>query len=157
MGTTLVSAADCKQAHSLALLTLSASFVAIVAVVGERGLKLSGGEKQRVAIARAILKDAPILLCDEATSALDSETEFDIMTNLKEIGASRTTLIIAHRLSTVQVRFRLAPVPNMPCSSLMRCHVFALSLRPVPMYLVPGCGLDCCAREGNCGRAGQSR
>jgi ATP-binding cassette subfamily B (MDR/TAP) protein 7 len=71
-------------------------------IVGERGLKLSGGEKQRVAIARAILKKAPILLCDEPTSSLDSETEYDIMLNLKEIGQNTTTIIIAHRLSTVQ-------------------------------------------------------
>jgi ABC-type transport system involved in Fe-S cluster assembly fused permease/ATPase subunit len=71
-------------------------------IVGERGLKLSGGEKQRVSIARAILKDAPIFLCDEPTSSLDSETESDIMNNLKEVGKTRTTLIIAHRLSTVQ-------------------------------------------------------
>jgi ABC-type multidrug transport system fused ATPase/permease subunit len=71
-------------------------------VVGERGLKLSGGEKQRVAIARAILKRAPILLCDEPTSSLDSETEWDIMQNLKEVGKNTTTIIIAHRLSTIQ-------------------------------------------------------
>jgi len=71
-------------------------------VVGERGLKLSGGEKQRVAIARAILKKAPILLCDEPTSSLDSHTEMDIMNNLKEIGKNNTTIIIAHRLSTIQ-------------------------------------------------------
>jgi ABC-type transport system involved in Fe-S cluster assembly, permease and ATPase components len=71
-------------------------------VVGERGLKLSGGEKQRVAIARAILKKAPILLCDEPTSSLDSHTEMDIMNNLKEIGKKNTTIIIAHRLSTIQ-------------------------------------------------------
>lgn len=71
-------------------------------IVGERGLKLSGGEKQRVAIARAILKKAPILLCDEPTSSLDGETEFDIMNNLKEIGKNTTTVIIAHRLSTIQ-------------------------------------------------------
>ena len=66
-------------------------------VVGERGLKLSGGEKQRVAIARAILKKAPILFCDEPTSSLDSGTEADIMSNLKEVGKNTTTVIIAHR------------------------------------------------------------
>ena len=71
-------------------------------VVGERGLKLSGGEKQRCAIARAILKKAPILLCDEPTSSLDSHTEMDIMNNLKEVGKNNTTIIIAHRLSTIQ-------------------------------------------------------
>ena len=68
--------------------------------VGERGLKLSGGEKQRVAIARTILKSPPILLFDEATSALDSRTEREIQSNLMEISRRRTTLIIAHRLST---------------------------------------------------------
>lgn len=70
-------------------------------MVGERGLKLSGGEKQRVAIARTILKDTPILLFDEATSALDSKTEQDILKSLKEVSKGRTTLVIAHRLSTV--------------------------------------------------------
>ncbi|OQR80493.1 ATP-binding Cassette (ABC) Superfamily, partial [Thraustotheca clavata] len=70
--------------------------------VGERGLKLSGGEKQRVAIARAMLKDAPILLFDEATSALDSETEYEIVREFKAIGLNKTTVIIAHRLSTIQ-------------------------------------------------------
>lgn len=70
-------------------------------MVGERGLKLSGGEKQRVAIARTILKKPAILIFDEATSALDSRTEKAIQLELKEISATRTTLIIAHRLSTV--------------------------------------------------------
>jgi len=69
--------------------------------VGERGLKLSGGEKQRVAIARTILKNPRILLFDEATSALDSHTEQEILTSLSEVAAERTALTIAHRLSTV--------------------------------------------------------
>jgi ATP-binding cassette subfamily B protein len=70
-------------------------------MVGERGLKLSGGEKQRVAIARTILKDPPILLLDEATSALDTGTEREIQGALNEVSRNRTTLVIAHRLSTV--------------------------------------------------------
>ena len=70
-------------------------------MVGERGLKLSGGEKQRVAIARTILKDPAILLLDEATSSLDTYTEQEIQTALKEISRNRTTLVIAHRLSTI--------------------------------------------------------
>ncbi len=71
------------------------------AMVGERGLKLSGGEKQRVAIARALLKDPRILIFDEATSALDSKSEKAIQAELRRISASRTTLTIAHRLSTI--------------------------------------------------------
>jgi ABC-type transport system involved in Fe-S cluster assembly fused permease/ATPase subunit len=71
------------------------------AMVGERGLKLSGGEKQRVAIARTILKNPPILLLDEATSALDTHTEREIQSALREVSRNRTTLVIAHRLSTV--------------------------------------------------------
>ena len=70
-------------------------------MVGERGLKLSGGEKQRVAIARTILKSPPILMLDEATSALDTGTEQEIQAALDEVAKNRTTLIIAHRLSTV--------------------------------------------------------
>ncbi len=71
------------------------------ALVGERGLKLSGGEKQRVSIARTILKGPPILILDEATSALDSFTEHQIQAALKKVSENRTTLVIAHRLSTV--------------------------------------------------------
>jgi len=69
--------------------------------VGERGLKLSGGEKQRVAIARTLLKNPPILILDEATSALDSRTEADILDTLEQVERGRTTIVVAHRLSTV--------------------------------------------------------
>jgi ABC-type transport system involved in Fe-S cluster assembly fused permease/ATPase subunit len=69
--------------------------------VGERGLKLSGGEKQRVTIARTLVKNPPILLLDEATSALDSRTEQDILSTLKRVAKGRTTIAIAHRLSTI--------------------------------------------------------
>ncbi|WP_375395150.1 ABCB family ABC transporter ATP-binding protein/permease [uncultured Sphingomonas sp.] len=69
--------------------------------VGERGLKLSGGEKQRVAIARTLLKNPPIMILDEATSALDSRTESEIMETLEQVERGRTTIVIAHRLSTI--------------------------------------------------------
>lgn len=80
--------------------------------VGERGVKLSGGERQRVAIARAILKDAPILVLDEATSALDSESELLIQGALKNLIKNKTTIVIAHRLSTVRAMDRIVVIEN---------------------------------------------
>jgi ATP-binding cassette subfamily B protein len=70
--------------------------------VGERGQRLSGGQRQRIALARAILKDPPVLILDEATAAVDNETEAAIQRSLDQITAQRTTLVIAHRLSTVR-------------------------------------------------------
>jgi ATP-binding cassette, subfamily B, heavy metal transporter len=90
-------AARLAQIHEF-IMTLPQGYDALV---GERGLKLSGGEKQRVAIARTILKGPPILMLDEATSALDSHTEQDIQDALERVARDRTTLVIAHRLSTV--------------------------------------------------------
>ncbi len=91
------AAAKLAQIHNF-ILSLPKGYDAMV---GERGLKLSGGEKQRVSIARTILKGPPILILDEATSALDSHTEQDIQDALRKVSADRTTLVIAHRLSTV--------------------------------------------------------
>jgi ATP-binding cassette subfamily B protein len=90
-------AAKLAQIHDF-IMTLPQGYDSLV---GERGLKLSGGEKQRVAIARTILKAPPILMLDEATSALDSHTEKDIQDALERVARERTSLVIAHRLSTV--------------------------------------------------------
>ena len=97
------SVAEVREAARLAqidafVMTLPQGYHALV---GERGLKLSGGEKQRVAIARTILKAPPILMLDEATSALDSHTEHEIQDALERVARERTSLVIAHRLSTV--------------------------------------------------------
>jgi ATP-binding cassette subfamily B protein len=93
----IVEAAKAAQIHDF-VLSLPKGYDT---QVGERGLKLSGGEKQRVGIARTILKNPPILLLDEATSALDTETERDIQTQLRAMGQGRTVITIAHRLSTI--------------------------------------------------------
>ena len=80
--------------------------------VGEGGVKLSGGQRQRLSIARALLKGAPILVFDEATSAVDNETEAAIQRSLDLITAGRTTLVIAHRLSTVRHAHRIVVLEN---------------------------------------------
>ena len=95
-----------EEVHAAARLAQIDSFIRTLpqgykSMVGERGLKLSGGEKQRVAIARTILKGPPILILDEATSALDSHTEKEIQDALDQVARNRTTVVIAHRLSTI--------------------------------------------------------
>ena len=81
-------------------------------IVGERGLKLSGGEKQRVAIARCLLKNPPIVVLDEATSALDTVTENSVQEALESLGQNRTVLIIAHRLSTIKNADQIIAMDN---------------------------------------------
>ena len=93
----LIDACKSAQIYDF-ILTLPEGFDS---VVGERGLKLSGGEKQRVAIARCLLKNPPIVLLDEATSALDSMTERSVQESLNNLTSTRTTIVIAHRLSTI--------------------------------------------------------
>ena len=95
--TDIVEAAKAAKIHDF-IMSLPEGYQT---TVGERGLKLSGGEKQRVGIARTLLKNPPILLLDEATSALDTETERDIQESLRQMGEGRSVITIAHRLSTV--------------------------------------------------------
>jgi len=99
----LVAAARAARAHDV----ISALPQGYDTIVGERGLKLSGGQRQRVAIARALLKDAPILVLDEATSSIDAANESGIQRALDELTRGRTTLVIAHRLSTVRSADRI--------------------------------------------------
>jgi ABC-type multidrug transport system fused ATPase/permease subunit len=90
----------CKKAYVLDIIKRNKK--GLNQVIGDRGVKLSGGEKQRLSIARAILKDAPILVLDEATSALDAKTEHKIQSAISNVVKNRTTIIIAHRLSTIK-------------------------------------------------------
>jgi ATP-binding cassette subfamily B protein len=96
-------AAEAAQADSF-ILALPEAYATRL---GERGITLSGGQRQRLALARAMLRDAPILLLDEATSALDAESELAVQAALQRLTANRTTLIIAHRLATVQRASRI--------------------------------------------------
>lgn len=104
----IISAAKIAEAHDF-IMQLPQGYDTIV---GERGQKLSGGQRQRISIARAVLKDPPILILDEATSSVDNETEAAIQRSLEKIAVDRTTIVIAHRLSTVRNADRIFVLEN---------------------------------------------
>lgn len=105
----IIAAAKIAEAHDFIMNELSNGYDTIV---GERGQKLSGGQRQRISIARAVLKNPPVLVLDEATSAVDNETEAAIQRSLERIVVDRTTLVIAHRLSTVRNADRIFVLEN---------------------------------------------
>ncbi len=113
-------------------------------LVGERGVKLSGGERQRVAIARAFLADAPILILDEATSSLDSESEVLIQQAMERLMVGRTTLVVAHRLSTVRALDRLLVLDKgKVIEEGSHDALIQTRERPVPPAVrTPGAGVD---------------
>ncbi|HEX5093924.1 MAG TPA: ATP-binding cassette domain-containing protein, partial [Burkholderiales bacterium] len=105
--------ASAKEVEAAAEAAHALSFIrelpeGLQTLIGENGLRLSGGQRQRLAIARALLKDAPLLILDEATSALDSESERHVQAGLDALMRGRTTIVIAHRLSTVEHATRIA-------------------------------------------------
>ena len=104
----IIAAAVASGAHGF-IRTLPQGFDTLI---GERGATLSGGQKQLIAISRAILKNAPILILDEPTSALDVETESEVMNGLKTLMRDRTTIIVAHRLSTIRAADRILLVQD---------------------------------------------
>jgi subfamily B ATP-binding cassette protein MsbA len=103
-----VDAAKAANAHAF----ISAMHNGYDAVIGERGVKISGGERQRLALARAILKNPPVLILDEATSALDTESEILVQEAIERLMAGRTSIVIAHRLSTVQHADRIVVIED---------------------------------------------